>query len=248
MGNTNRTWASILITVIAFSCISLLAVTPANAQTAAKPSAPEFTVQVIDGGYQIDILNQPVVPNGHDTAGIFYNIRIKSHTADNWVNTTVPDPTQGKRGYIPEIGQSGYTTLRNDFNSIRLLLNLSSEPQQIDFQVEAINGYPNATLAYVPFGLDPSSTPIIIVNTSGWSATQTITIPRNLESPNPTATTNPSSTTASTPAMTPAVSETNSNSTELVALPLGTLAVIIALIILLVVAAVLILVLKRNRR
>jgi hypothetical protein len=168
---------SLLLIVVLLITSSLLIIQFATAQTIPKPSVPKFTITVFENGYQMDISNQPIILNGHDMAGIFYDIRIKSHSTENWVHKTVPNATQAIRGYIQEMGQSGNTTLTSDFKSIRHLLNLSSESQQIDFQVEAINGYPNMTLANMFFGIEPDKTPIITVNTSGWSESQTITIP-----------------------------------------------------------------------
>ncbi len=228
MGGLSKTCALFLILIIALSCLTLLTVKPANAQTIPKPSVPEFTVQEIENNYEINIFNQPIIPNGHDTAGIFYNIRIKSHSTENWVSTTVPNPSQGIRGYIGEIGQSGYTTLANDFNSIRLLLNLSSESQQIDFQVEAINGYLNTTPASVPpIGFDPNSTPVIIVNTSGWSNSQTITIPTS-----PASSTIPTSTSSSIATTTPTGQANNQVGTDfLLYIIIVLVAVVIALLL-----------------
>jgi hypothetical protein len=168
---------SLLLIVVLLITSSLLIIQFATAQTIPKPSVPKFTIYLLENGYQMDISNQPIIPNGHDMAGIFYDIRIKSHSTENWVHKTVPNATKAIRGYIQEMGQSGNTTLTSDFKSIRQLLNLSSESQQIDFQVEAINGYPNMTLANMFFGIEPDKTPIITVNTSGWSESQTITIP-----------------------------------------------------------------------
>jgi hypothetical protein len=53
MGNIRRTWALILIGLIAFSCLSLLAVKPATAQSIPKPSVPEFTLSYSDKSYSV---------------------------------------------------------------------------------------------------------------------------------------------------------------------------------------------------
>ena len=116
----------------------------------------------------------------------------------NWVNTTVPNSSKGVRGYIGEIDMSSSTVIQKDFNSMNALLGLSGGSHQIDFQIEAINGYLNSTPMYVPpIGVDPNSTPVIIVNTSGWSDTQTITI--GSSEPTATATTNISPTPTASP-------------------------------------------------
>jgi len=159
-----------------------------------KPSVPEFTLQLVDNFVQVTIRNQPIIPNGHDTANIFYNIRIKDHDATNWINDTVPDPSQGIRGYIGETGVSGSTTLLKSTDAINALIG-RYDSFQVDYQIEAINGYLNTTPAYVPpIGFDPNSTPVVIVNTSGWSNTQTITIPKSqtpATTPTPTPTITP---------------------------------------------------------
>jgi hypothetical protein len=156
-----------------------------------KPSVPEFTLQLVDNFVQVTIRNQPIIPNGHDTANIFYNIRMKSHDIANWDNTTVSDPSQGS--YVGEVGTSGSTTLYTSFNSIHDLIG-RYDSFQVDFQVEAINGYLNSSILYgpLPIGVDPNSRPVIIVNTSGWSNTQTITIPESqMPTPSPATTPTP---------------------------------------------------------
>jgi hypothetical protein len=51
MGNINKTYALLLILIIAMSCLTLLTVKPTSAQTIPKPSAPEFTVKYVDRSY-----------------------------------------------------------------------------------------------------------------------------------------------------------------------------------------------------
>jgi hypothetical protein len=163
-----------------------------------KPFVPEFTLQLADDFVQVTIQNQPIIPNGQDTADIFYNIRIKDHDATNWVNDTVPDPSQGIRGYIGETDVSGSTTLLKSTDAIHALIG-RYDSFQVDYQIEAINGYLNTTPAYVPpIGFDPNSTPVVIVNTSGWSNTQTITIPEDQ-----TPTSSPATPTPTAPNMGP---------------------------------------------
>jgi hypothetical protein len=154
----------------------------ANAETSIpKPYVPQFTLQVEDSEVYQTIWYQPIIPNGHDTAGIFFHNRIKSHDSTNWVNINVPDPSQAIRGYITEEGTIGSTLFLKKCNSIALLLGLPNGIHQIDYQVEAINGYINSSAMYAPgsIDVDPSSLPVIIVNTSGWSPTQTVTITTN---------------------------------------------------------------------
>jgi hypothetical protein len=205
MGKTNKTLAIFLTLIIAMSCLTLLIVKPANAQSIPKPSVPEFTLQVVKStsivgeyGVQMAIHNQATKPNDQGKpAFIYYDIRIKEHNSENWVNYTAPNPSQGTGCYIAQSGTS-LTILYKDINSIKILLGLSGKPYQIDFQVEAISGYLNSTPP--PINLE-----LIIVNTSGWSATQTIGIPATTL-PNPTPTM-PNSGPTSSPTTTPSVPE-----------------------------------------
>ncbi len=166
------------ITLLFLILVSTLMVESTFAQSISKPSIPEFSLQTVENNVQLSIQNQPIIPNGEDTANIFYNIRIKSYNSQNWTNITIPNATQGIRGYIGQTG-TNYTIIQKDYLSIKSLLGLSDDSQQVNFQVEAINGYLNSTPPYVPpIGFDPNSEPVIVVNTSGWSETQTLTIPK----------------------------------------------------------------------
>ena len=52
MGSSGKSFALILILIMAISSLSLLVLKPANAQIIPKPSVPEFTVQfVVDTSY-----------------------------------------------------------------------------------------------------------------------------------------------------------------------------------------------------
>jgi len=53
MGNFNKTFALILTLTIAISFLTLLMAKPANAQSVAKPSVPEFTVQYVNHSYDL---------------------------------------------------------------------------------------------------------------------------------------------------------------------------------------------------
>jgi hypothetical protein len=190
----NKSLALILIGIIAISCVSLLAAKPVTAQTIPKPSVPEFTLKIVDymagGGLEIEIQNQAVIPNGQDTAGIFYDFRYKWHESANWHHPE-PDPTKWKRQYIAEIGTTGVTRIANSPNSYYEILG-SSNSHQLDFQIRAINGYLNEAVPFAPpIGIEPGDSPVIVVNTSEWSSTHTITLPDYIPqtaTPNPTET------------------------------------------------------------
>ncbi|XHH07691.1 MAG: hypothetical protein ACFCUE_08905 [Candidatus Bathyarchaeia archaeon] len=189
-----------MLIIVILTVSNLIMINTVSAQSVPKPSVPQFSLKIVDNTVQTTIENQPIIPNGHDTAYIFIDIRIKSHDSIDWVNVTVPNLSEGIRGYISETGTSGYTIIQKDINSICVLLRLPHGVHQIDYQVEAINGYLNTTMPYAPpIGFDPNSTPVIIVSTSGWSETQTITISSNEPTviPNTSPTTQPSTTVAS---------------------------------------------------
>jgi hypothetical protein len=190
MGNICKIFAVVLTLTIIMSGLILLTVEPANAQSIPKPSVPEFTLRVVrsssivgENGVQMAIHNQATIPNDQGKPPfIYYDIRIKEHNSKNWVNITASNSSQETSSYV---AQSGYslTILYKEINSIKVLLGLSGKPYQIDYQVQAINGYLNSTL----WGSPPINLELIIVNTSGWSSTQTIGIPATTL-PNPTST------------------------------------------------------------
>jgi hypothetical protein len=144
------------------------------------PSAPEFTLKLVDymvgGGIETQIQNQPIIPNGHDSAGIFFDRRFKWHESTTWYHPE-PDPTKWKRQYISQIGTTGVTTLVGSPNSYYEILG-STTSHQLDVQYRAINGYLNESVPFVPpIGIDPNDTPVVVVNTSEWSETVTINLP-----------------------------------------------------------------------
>jgi len=197
MGCLSKGLALSLILIMAISTLSLMMAKPANAQTT-TPSYPEFTLKIdnsmVGGGLQIEIQNQQIIPNGHSTAGIFYDFRYKWHESTNWYHPE-PDPTIWQRQYIEEIGNTGVTTLVDSPNSYYEILG-STSSQQLDMQIRAINGYQNTTYPWVPpIGIEPGNNPIIIVSASEWSPTQTINLPASSVSPNPTSSPTQTSTT-----------------------------------------------------
>ena len=60
MDSITKSFALILIGIMAISCISLLTVKSASAQTIPRPSVPEFTAKVVDTTLEVTIKNQPL--------------------------------------------------------------------------------------------------------------------------------------------------------------------------------------------
>lgn len=129
----------------------------------------------------LTIKNQPYTPilvhegTSNWTASFYYNVRVKGHYADDWMNVYSPDTD------YPKKSNSTYTVLTystrgdNGFDVGGRML-ASNSGNQIDFQVQAMigathRGYSaNATdqLDMFPFVFDGE--------TSVWSSTQTVII------------------------------------------------------------------------
>lgn len=238
-----------LLVVLLLAASSLMMIKTANAQSIPKPSTPTFTLELTNDSVDMKIQNQPIIPNANDTdntSNIFWNIRIKSHDSENWTYSTVPEP--GVRGYVGETSTSDVTELQYPFSSINVLLGLSNDSHIIDYQVEAINGYLNTTYAYAhPFDFDPNSTPVIVVNTSDWSSTRTISVPANVplsspSSPIPTSSSSPTSTSTSTPTST----TTSSSPSTSFLLITNTISLIVIAILLAVIIVLLLFMRKRK--
>jgi hypothetical protein len=150
-----------------------------------KPSVPEFTVNLI--GYdriEVKIKNQPFTPywtqenNYNGTINLFYNIRCKWPSAENWT-------------YLCGGGLEGYAVreiLMQDYGSEYTVLSYETSHSPIDFQVEAVIGYEQSVLSPPPF---PMTRWVIIGESSGWSDTQTITISESQTPTSPETTPTP---------------------------------------------------------
>jgi len=193
----------------------------ANSETSTtKPSVPEFTVQIVaypydvptthsidpytgqditHQGYHVEnksievrIKNQPFTPYqiqdsyGNDwTINFYYNIRIKGHFSEDWIELYRADD-----GYPRQESDSDYSVLSyvlgGDADTI-LGTKMIKLPAggQVDFQVEAMIGYVHRTNEppWYPWRLTGE--------TSGWSSTQTITLPTSGASPTPDQTAEP---------------------------------------------------------
>ena len=146
-----------------------------------KPSVPEFSVKLVNETIEVKIKNQSFVPyydtNGGWNISLYYNIRMKEHSEQNWTNLYLIED-------VPTQSDSAYTILsypKSDENTNSYILGdkIWSLPfgSKVEFQVEAMIGYvhrvynPNATsqLEIYPY--------VFTDETSGWSDTRTITIP-----------------------------------------------------------------------
>lgn len=160
-----------------------------------KPSIPEFTIQITDHSYNvpttytvdpyngktithqgyhvenktIDVIikNQLFFPTTIDsnTTGLYYSVRMKGHYED-WTDKNTP--------YIYNYGTAIASTT-TEATTFTYPQNFVPD-DQIDFQVKALVGY---YFAYYGGHIMPIGTVFHTIQDSGWSETQTLTIPKN---------------------------------------------------------------------
>lgn len=173
-------------------------------QTIPAPSVPEFTVTFVNSSYdaldpytgasqrvanntvQITIKNQPFStiynPKGNMTTSLFYNLQVKGHYTDRWTEI------YNSYNYSFPLSQNVYTW--HDYpiqsNSKYTIISLPENYPvgKVDFRMQTIVA--NVTEIFIPnfipnpIRIGGDSTPVtvmFILQTSGWSSTQTITIP-----------------------------------------------------------------------
>jgi hypothetical protein len=136
MGKIGKTFALLLTLIIATSCLTILMVKPANAQTVPKPSVPEFTLKFINSSYsvvdpytgisqQIDnssievtIRNQQFAYTFNGSVyHLYYNIRTKPHFGGDWT----------ERYPVIDRANSPYNTATKSFPASKYL-NYESHP------------------------------------------------------------------------------------------------------------------------
>lgn len=135
--------------------------------------------------WKLGFKNQYVIYNGHHYPWIFYDFRYKWCESENWYYSEL-DPSKESQ-YIAETGTTVVIRIVVPFNGFYEVLG-SSNSNQLDMQIRAINGYSNFTapfIAPIPYVIDPSDYPVIVVNASDWSQIQTIDIPASNFLPTP---------------------------------------------------------------
>lgn len=244
MGSINKSLALILILILAISSLSLLVTKPAFAQTPTPyiptPAVPTFTVQpvgppiIVNTTYTLDPNTGKIVAiigytNEYSAVNItiqnqhvslpsqtyfYYNVQLKLHDSAIWITNIYPlaemdYPLQSNSEYTVLSFSTAYLSERFDAYYNITVVNGA----EIDFQVEALIGT-IVTVGGFPEGTEFQG------QTSGWSDTQTVTLPANVPlSPTP-APTSSTSTPTPTPTKTPitSISQVNSNSLLLIAL------------------------------
>jgi hypothetical protein len=176
MDSISKSFALILIGIMAISCMGILMVESVSAQIMPRPSVPEFTAKVVDTKLEVTIKNQPLTPYENGSyPNLYYVFRIQNHNLGypNWV--IEPNYYVGSNSY----GEY-YKASDSEFTVVSLSYNFPSD--QIDIQTMALVGN------QVPY-TDPAVQEILYKfdgENSGWSNTQTITIPTISTSPLPT--------------------------------------------------------------
>jgi hypothetical protein len=225
-----KSTALLLIPILALA--SLIMVESVFAQSIAKPSVPEFTLQYVD--YSYDVLPKTTtttnpytnetttttIPGYHvenktiqatisnNIGASYYNFRYKGTYADKW-NYYQFDP-DSRRGYnlydsfyVPyEASNSSYTAATLPSYFFKDV----PEGGEVDFQVQALFGDFDAE----PWGhlwpLEPTYDFRFTGTTSDWSETQTITFGES-QTPTPSPATTPTQTPTATPYQEPQLTE-----------------------------------------
>ena len=224
MNNTRKTIAVFLTLIVAMSCLTMLTVKPANAQLYYQP--PEFTVQFVGHPQTVTVdpytgANVTHTNNGEIVISIknptydlrpyniydyrsYYAVQTKGHFApdSNWtqIDWTTYYPSR-------ELFQDKYGTFypasTAQYTNISLPADIYPANSQIDFQVKVLTA--NITQYFVQTGgtIFPSQvsgvfeTGPVIITSSTYSNTQTVTIP-DATSPTPTVSIVPNSSTPTT--------------------------------------------------
>jgi len=199
----------ITLTILACTIHFLTVQASTETTTIPKPSIPEFTLKYVDNSYdvppitttttnpytgeqttttkpgytekeetiEITIKNQEFTPYTIDNQQIslFYYISRKGHYTEEW-------------GYYPSLTHNRYYTANHIYqsNSDYTIVELNAPPEgEIDFRVQAQSGYYSSVKEYFGVPGAPFTTYTFNGEVSGWSETQTITMPSSLPSPSP---------------------------------------------------------------
>jgi hypothetical protein len=157
-----KTVGLVFIAIVVFS--SLMIIKPVYSEIA-KPSVPEFTVQYNKSPDLVTVVinNQPFTPPNSST-NIYYNVAFKWHSVGTWNQLY-----QIQNSYNELIAQSSSEYTNTSFSPSQLG---APNGNQVDIQVQAYLAVahpssPNSNIGYWTWV------------ESGWSNTQTITLPED---------------------------------------------------------------------
>ena len=188
MGKIRRTWALILLAIIAFSCLSLLTVKPVNAQTAQVPSAPQFTLKLTgpqftqNTTYELNPSTGQIEPNiGYTNECTYLVIVIKNQQFDSqygtvYYNITVNgNPVGWQDNQYPKQTEGSNTT-EIPINIFGQWGTQSVVGQQVTIRAQAMLG----TLQFGRTAAFNSQGYYFHGTVSGLSEPQTISVPANV--------------------------------------------------------------------
>lgn len=215
--NAKKSLALIVIFSIALPTLSMLVITPANAQSLPTPAVPEFTVRLVNNSYStqptITTTTDPytgkqttkTVP-GQYVENDYIEVSIKNqaftpytinyHNIDNrTVNLYFNVRSKGHFSQDWNVtpqggGSSQIENYSSQYTLIKLYVNNVPALAQIDFEAQAFIGYPvNQLDPYSPLPPPNVWDPNIAMNgtVSSWSNPQTLTIGQTAASVTPTA-------------------------------------------------------------
>jgi hypothetical protein len=203
MGKIGKTFALFLTLAIIMSCLTLLIVKPANAESTSKPPVPQFSTNISDHTYVVpeqvsidqytgakttipaySVINVTLtVTIANSPLATAYVLEVKGHYGSDWLRPTMNDPMSNGIFNITALTSSGAQTVitLSGSGDTQVTLGFSDHwsitvPSggQLDLRLEAINGEVGSRV----FGGS-----IYVGESSDWSPVQTITIPENLTSP-----------------------------------------------------------------
>ena len=260
MGCLSKGLALVLILTVAISCLTLLTVKPASAQTIPVPSVPQFTLQLIgppftfnttysldpntgkivaDLGYTnqyssvvLTIENQPFDAS---YGALYYNVRIENQNTQ----------TANGNWYVLSLGdENPEQTAGSEYTKIPFSTEGQGVPNlagtKTDIQVQAMLG----SYTFEQTGTFADWEYVFTGSTSNWSNSQTISVPANVPLGSPSSPL-PTSLSSSTPTSTPATATSVSISpfTSLLLITNTILLVVIAILL----AVIIVLVLRHRK-
>ncbi len=172
-GRISKTLSLFLTLTIALSCLTLVVVKPAIAQTAPKPSVPTFTVTLQNDTIVLTIENQPFDIHSSGNNSFFYDVRIWN-IAGHWSNLYAAEdrPTQSDSSQTILFYPIGESNVFPSYTTVAGVI--IPKYGQVQFQVMALIGY----LERTPYSYG------LIGQVGSWSGSQAIYLPAtNASSP-----------------------------------------------------------------
>jgi hypothetical protein len=195
-----------IIAILTLSSMVILTAKPANAQTPTKPSVPVFSIKLVDSSYDVPPDTTVTVDQytGEKTTNTRHGYRVNQITAEitikNQLFTAYTNENGRKinlyykfdvKGHFGEDWESSMYYLatvvqsESDYTILPYVVTQNAG-SKLDFKVQAIVGYEYDSVAESGssagmFGV--TAWVVQSLESSGWSNTQTITIPDMFSSP-----------------------------------------------------------------